>query len=97
VFIGNVQFSYKDKPYRLEVGEQGFVMVSDLTSGETTYGSGRYMYIELPKSSEKIILDFNYLYNPPCAFSEFTTCLYPPRQNQLAFEIKAGELLKNKR
>ena len=97
VFIGNIQFSYKDKPYRLEIGEQGFVMVSDLTSGETTYGGGRYMYIELPKSSEKIILDFNYLYNPPCAFSEFTTCLYPPRQNQLAFEIKAGELLKNKR
>ncbi|MDC1472485.1 DUF1684 domain-containing protein, partial [Flavobacteriaceae bacterium] len=74
-----------------------FVMVGDLTSGETTYGGGRYMYIELPKSGEKIIVDFNYLYNPPCAFSEFTTCLYPPRQNQLAFEIKAGERLKNKR
>jgi uncharacterized protein (DUF1684 family) len=38
-----------------------------------------------------VTLDFNYLYNPPCAFSDFTTCLYPPRQNNLTFIILAGE------
>ena len=39
----------------------------------------------------KTVIDFNKLYNPPCAFSEFTTCLYPPRQNHLPFAILAGE------
>jgi len=90
-FIGKVEFAYKDKSYSLDVGSQGFTMVGDLTSGESTYGGGRYLYLDLPKTDGKISLDFNYLYNPPCAFSEFTTCLFPPQQNQLPIEIKAGE------
>ena len=92
-FIGNVVFNYKNKSYTLEVGSDGFTMVGDATSGETTYGGGRYMYVNLPETNGKTILDFNILYNPPCAFSEFTTCLYPPRQNHLAFAILAGEKL----
>ena len=93
-FIGQLQFRYKGKAYSLDVGRDGFLMVGDLTSGETTYGGGRYMYLELPETDGTLTLDFNYLYNPPCAYSEFTTCLYPPRQNQLAFKIKAGELME---
>ena len=93
-FIGQLQFIYKGDSYSLDVGSEGFVMVRDLTSGETTYGGGRYMYLELPETDGALSLDFNYLYNPPCAYSEFTTCLYPPRQNQLAFKIKAGELME---
>ena len=93
-FIGQLQFRYKGKAFSLDVGSGGFVMVGDLTSGETTYGGGRYMYIELPKTNGSVTLDFNYLYNPPCAYSEFTTCLYPPRQNQLDFRLKAGERLE---
>ena len=93
-FIGQVHFTYKENNYTLDVGSEGFLMVADLTSGETTYGGGRYMYLELPDTNGSIRLDFNYLYNPPCSFSEFTTCLYPPRQNQLALKIEAGELLK---
>jgi len=90
-FIGQVTFTYKNKPYALEVGSDGFTMVGDATSGDTTYGGGRYMYIDVPKKDGKTVLDFNKLYNPPCAFSEFTTCLYPPRQNQLPFAVLAGE------
>ena len=90
-FIGNVTFAYNNDIYSLAVGSDGFTMVGDLTTGETTYGGGRYMYIQLPKENGKVVLDFNTLYNPPCAFSEFTTCLYPPRQNQLPFPIIAGE------
>lgn len=90
-FIGKVEFAYNDKSYALDVGSQGFTMVGDLTSGESTYGGGRYLYLDLPKTDGKVSLDFNYLYNPPCAFSEFTTCLFPPQQNQLPIEIKAGE------
>jgi hypothetical protein len=92
-FIGNVVFNYKNKSYTLEVGSDGFTMVGDATTGETTYGGGRYMYVNLPETNGKINLDFNKLYNPPCAFSEFTTCLYPPRQNHLQFAILAGEKL----
>ena len=93
-FIGQLRFMYKDEPYSLDVGSEGFVMVGDLTSGETTYGGGRYIYLDLPKTDGTVTLDFNYLFNPPCAYSEFTTCLFPPRQNQLAFSVKAGELME---
>ena len=93
-FIGQLRFTYKGDSYSLDVGSEGFVMVGDLTSGETTYGGGRYVYIDLPKTNGSVTLDFNYLFNPPCSFSEFTTCLFPPRQNQLTFSVKAGELLE---
>ncbi|MDA9056326.1 DUF1684 domain-containing protein [Flavobacteriaceae bacterium] len=93
-FIGQLHFMYKGASYSLDVGSEGFVMVRDLTSGETTYGGGRYIYLDLPESDGPVTLDFNYLFNPPCAYSEFTTCLFPPRQNQLAFSVKAGELME---
>ena len=94
-FIGQLDFMYKGNSYSLDVGSEGFVMVGDLTSGETTYGGGRYIYLDLPKTDGTVTLDFNYLFNPPCAYSEFTTCLFPPRQNQLAFSVKAGELMED--
>ena len=93
-FIGNVSFNYQGKTYSLEVGSDGFTMVGDITNGEATYGGGRYLYLDLPKQNGLVKIDFNKLYNPPCAFSEFTTCLYPPRQNQLPFKILAGETIK---
>jgi len=96
-FIGQVSFMYNGEKHSLDVGSEGFIMVGDQTSGETTYGGGRYLNSDISKGNGKVTIDFNYLYNPPCAFSEFTTCLYPPRQNQLAFEIKAGERIENKR
>ncbi len=93
-FIGNVSFKYKGKTYSLDVGEGGFLMVNDLSSGEETYGGGRYMYLDLPEKDSILTLDFNELYNPPCAFNKYTTCLYPPRQNEMPFKIKAGEKIK---
>lgn len=93
-FIGKLTFMYDNEIHTLEVGSEGFTMVGDATTGETTYGGGRYIYLKLPDANGKVILDFNKLYNPPCAFSEFTTCLYPPRQNHLSFKILAGEKIK---
>jgi uncharacterized protein (DUF1684 family) len=90
-FIGKVTFNHNNETYSLEVGNDGFTMVGDDTTGEATYGGGRYMYIQLPETNGKTVIDFNKLYNPPCAFSEFTTCLYPPRQNHLPYTILAGE------
>ncbi|MBN4085135.1 DUF1684 domain-containing protein [Flavobacteriaceae bacterium AH-315-B10] len=90
-FIGKVTFSFKNKSYTLDVGKNGFTMVSDETTGDESYGGGRYIYLDLPETDRTVRLDFNYLYNPPCAFSKFTTCLFPPRQNNLPFKILAGE------
>jgi predicted phosphohydrolase len=41
--------------------------------------------------NKRFMLDLNRAYNPPCAFSEFTTCPLPPRQNKLQVKIEAGE------
>lgn len=90
-FIGKATFEFQGESFTLEIGSNGFTMVGDITNGDSTYGGGRYFYLDLPKESGLVKIDFNKLYNPPCAFSEFTTCLYPPRQNQLPFEINAGE------
>jgi uncharacterized protein len=56
-----------------------------------TYGAGRFLYVGLP-NADRIEVDFNEAFNPPCAFSDFATCPLPPPQNQLALAIDAGEL-----
>ena len=93
-FIGKATFKLNNEEHTLDVGTNGFTMVSDATSGNETYGGGRYIYFDLPKENGEFKIDFNKLYNPPCAFSEFTTCPLPPRQNRLSLKIEAGELYK---
>jgi uncharacterized protein (DUF1684 family) len=68
-----------------------FVMFSDATSGRQTYGAGRFLYVGLPVG-DRIEIDFNEAFNPPCAFTSFATCPLPPQQNQLALAVDAGEL-----
>jgi uncharacterized protein (DUF1684 family) len=92
-FVGTLHFIHDNKNHTLDVADGGFLIVGDLTSGESSYGGGRYMYLKLPEENGEIIIDFNQLYNPPCSYSEFTTCLLTPRQNQLDFKIEAGEQL----
>jgi uncharacterized protein (DUF1684 family) len=69
-----------------------FYIFRDETSGKETYPSGRFMYSELPKNG-KVILNFNRAYNPPCAFSPYSTCPLPPPQNWLPVRIDAGEMV----
>ena len=92
---GYLTFEYKGVEHKL-LGLDGgpeelFLIFYDLTSGEDTYGGGRYMYVQRPADGEKTILDFNKAYSPPCAFTSFATCLLPPKENRLPFEIIAGE------
>ena len=68
-----------------------FVMFHDETAGESTYPAGRFLYVEKPGAGDRVIIDFNRAYTPPCGFTEFATCPLPPRQNWLPFAIKAGE------
>ena len=92
---GYVEFTLKGKKHRLDaVGEDDglFIILKDDTAGKTTYGSGRFLYVEKkPQPNETFLLDLNRIYNPPCAFSEFTTCPLPPKQNILKTRIEAGE------
>jgi uncharacterized protein len=77
--------------YPFSEGDQFFIIFADKTNGIETYGNGRFIYTSIPDSSNKVIIDFNKAYNPPCAFSPFATCPMPPRENILDLKIKAGE------
>jgi uncharacterized protein (DUF1684 family) len=72
-----------------------FFIMRDTTSKTTTYGSGRFLYTELPdhgvSQPGEVWLDFNRLINPPCAFTAYATCPLPPPQNRLSVPIPAGE------
>ena len=92
---GYVEFRLHGRTHRLDaVGDDGglFFVFRDATAGETTYGPGRFLYVEKrPQPGEAFWLDLNRAYNPPCAFSEFTTCPLPPKQNILKVKVEAGE------
>jgi uncharacterized protein (DUF1684 family) len=72
-------------------GNEFFIIFADKTNGIETYGNGRFLYTTMPDSANKVILDFNKAYNPPCAFSPFATCPMPPEENILDLKIEAGE------
>ncbi len=91
---GQLRFEFSGKKFTLEPmdeGEKFFIIFSDETSALETYGSGRYMYTKRPEEGGMVKLDFNRAYNPPCAFTDFATCLIPPPENRLTIRIEAGE------
>ncbi len=66
----------------------------DETSGEETYGGGRYLGVrEHELSSGTYLLNFNLAYNPSCAYSERYNCIVPPRKNYIPIRIEAGTKL----
>lgn len=92
---GTLEFSIDGEIFTLDAIESGdnmFMIVGDLTNKTETYQAGRYIYVEFPpEGSHYTNIDFNKIYNPPCAYNTFTTCELPPPQNQLEVEITAGE------
>jgi uncharacterized protein len=92
---GYVEFKLDGKTYKLDaVGDDEglFFILKDGTAGKTTYPPGRFLHVEKkPSPGTTFMLDLNRVYNPPCAFSEFTTCPLPPKQNILKVRIDAGE------
>jgi hypothetical protein len=72
-----------------------FFIMRDATSKTKTYGAGRFLYTSLPNHGlmqpGELVLDFNRLINPPCAFTPYATCPLPPQQNRLGVAIPAGE------
>jgi uncharacterized protein (DUF1684 family) len=96
---GILSFMFEGQKYKLDVTETKDHKLSlkfkDLTSGVETYPPSRYLYTE-PVKDGKVILDFNYSYSPPCAFTPYATCIFAPPQNHLPFRVEAGEIYKTK-
>ena len=73
-----------------------FVPVKDATAGATTYGGGRYL-IDTVKGADlggddgRLILDFNFAYNPSCAYDDRWSCPLSPPENRLPYVVNAGE------
>ncbi len=93
---GAVKFEIDGNSYQLDaITEKGetryFMIIADKTSGKETYPAGRYLYVDPPDASGRMVIDFNKAYSPPCAFTKFATCPLPPRQNRLPFAIEVGE------
>lgn len=92
--IGVLQFDREGQKFELlvldELGKL-FILFSDETSALETYPTGRYLYVNPPDGKGMTTLDFNYAYNPPCAYTEFATCPIPPKSNRLPFTVPAGE------
>jgi len=92
---GYLTFELNGKRHELIVEElpdrRLFVQFMDPTNGNPTYPSGRYHYTDAHQNG-KVFLDFNKAYSPPCAFTEFATCTFPPQENHLNVAIEAGEI-----
>jgi uncharacterized protein len=70
-----------------------FVPFTDLTSGNKSYGGGKYLDFVLDDiKNNTLLIDFNKAYNPYCAYATGYNCPIPPRENDLPVAIKAGEM-----
>jgi uncharacterized protein len=98
----SAEFSVHGEPLSLQIywleGYGGGVFVSfrDATSGNESYGACRYLLdtvkgSDLGMDGDEIVLDFNFAYNPSCAYDPRWTCPLAPSDNRLAIEIRAGE------
>lgn len=94
---GVLSFTFEGTRYKLDVTETKdhklFLKFKDLTSGKETYPPSRYLYTA-PVKDGKVLLDFNYAYSPPCAFTAYATCIFAPPQNHLPFRVEAGEIYR---
>lgn len=98
---GAAEFDLGGKTYRLEPVIEDpavpklFFILRDSTSATTTYPACRFLYTVLPTygldKPGELLLDFNKLENPPCAYTAFATCPLPPPQNRLPIALPVGE------
>ncbi len=95
-------FELRGEPCRLEVqwlegyGGGVFLCFRDATSGRETYGGGRYLFdtvkgADLGDDGGRLVLDFNFAYNPSCAYDPGWVCPLAPPANRLGVAVEAGE------
>lgn len=90
---GTITFTVNgtDATLTVFVDSHGYFMpFRDATGKDESYGAGRYLEPrELPDG--KLLVDFNFCYNPYCAYNEHYSCPIPPKENWLTVPIAAGE------
>ena len=100
--VGKVRFEIKGYSGQLSVfwiegyGGGLFIPFKDDTNGLETFGGGRYLFdtikgADLGTSGDDIVLDFNFAYNPSCAYHARWVCPLSPPENSLSFALTAGE------
>lgn len=72
-----------------EYADYLFLPFTDLTSGNGSYGGGRYLDLKIPEG-DTLIIDFNKAYNPYCAYNSKYSCPIPPEENDILVRIEAG-------
>ena len=108
ISIGRVSFVVDGKTVTLSVywlnlyGGGLFLPFRDATSPQASYGGGRYLFDTIKGSDpvpvsgvpgwKQIILDFNYAYNPSCAYNSRWVCPLAPAENVLTVALRAGEM-----
>jgi len=97
---GFVKLDFEGTEYRVNI-YKGFsrsgvayhsIWFTDKTTSDETYGVGRYLDFELSEDPDSVYtIDFNYAYNPYCAYSAMYSCPIPRKEDYLDFLIEAGE------
>jgi uncharacterized protein len=77
-----------------------FLPFRDATGGTETYGAGRYLLdtikgADLGWAEGKLVLDFNFAYNPSCAYDQRWVCPLAPPHNRIDIAVRAGERYEN--
>ena len=93
--VGTVRARIAGVPYDLTAFDGGrptelFIVFADATSGDESYGF-RFLRAARDTATDVVTLDFNFAYNPDCAFSPYTTCPLPPPENRIRAAVRAGE------
>ena len=73
-----------------------FLPFADATRGDATYGGGRYLLdtvkgADLGEADGRLVLDFNFAYNPSCSYDPRWVCPLSPPENRLDVAVRAGE------
>ena len=92
---GKFRFTLEAQPAELTIyaHEHGFFLpFVDALANKETYGAGRYLDPQ-PLPQGKLLIDFNFAYNPYCAYNERWSCPLTPFENRLKVPIRAGEKL----
>ena len=95
--VGRFDVAIEGQPVKLQAYQSAerddpslFVPFKDATSGLESYGAARYLDMKV-EHDDNYLLDFNYAYNPYCAYNEGYICPLPPTENWLKVAIRAGE------
>jgi uncharacterized protein (DUF1684 family) len=100
--VGVAAFELGDEGCELEVywlegyGGGVFLPFADATSRDETYGAGRYLFdtikgADLGAEDGRLVLDFNFAYNPSCCYDPRWVCPLAPPPNRLSIPVQAGE------